>query len=213
MGKRKIVIWDWNGTLINDVDASIFVMNSMLAERGLPVMKSRADYHEVFGFPVFEYYKRLGLDFEREPFEILAKVFIEGFQDKILESSLFPEVPKVLERFRKNGVSQIIISASKMEHLLEQVGNYPIGHFFDHIYGLDDYYAKSKIDVGKRFALQNGISGSDMLVIGDTCHDFELARELNCRCVLVANGHQSRKVLSGCCCEIIDSLSEISMLL
>lgn len=211
MKKSKYIIWDWNGTLLDDVDISITVMNAILSERGLPLIESRSAYQELFCFPVIDYYRKVGLDFEKEPFEALAKVFIENFQRDVMKSLLFPDALNILEHFKSSSAVQIILSASKTDNLIEQVAGFPIGHFFNHICGLDNFYAKSKIDVGKRFVEQNNLSGEDLLIVGDTCHDYELALELNCRCVLVANGHQSKNLLSACKCEIIDNLSELCL--
>lgn len=37
----KTVVWDWNGTLLDDVEISRQVMNRMLSRRGLPVLETR----------------------------------------------------------------------------------------------------------------------------------------------------------------------------
>ena len=33
---HRHLIWDWNGTLLDDLDLSVDVMNTLLARRGLP---------------------------------------------------------------------------------------------------------------------------------------------------------------------------------
>ena len=65
------VVWDWNGTLFDDVALCIQVMNGMLEKRGLPRLAGPKQYRQVFTFPVEEYYKALGFDFSREPFSQL----------------------------------------------------------------------------------------------------------------------------------------------
>lgn len=51
--KRKYshVIWDWNGTLFDDVDWCIEVINIMLAKRKIQTIQSVAEYHKAFCFP------------------------------------------------------------------------------------------------------------------------------------------------------------------
>ena len=72
----KHIIWDWNGTLFNDVEMSVSVMNSILKERKLPIMTVEY-YRSIFTFPVVDYYKKLNLNFKEEPFEIVGKIFID----------------------------------------------------------------------------------------------------------------------------------------
>jgi phosphoglycolate phosphatase len=70
MQKRRIrnIIWDWNGTLLNDMVICIECMNTMLNKRSLPQLSSD-HYREVFTFPVREYFLQIGFDFSTEDFE------------------------------------------------------------------------------------------------------------------------------------------------
>ena len=76
-GSYKGIIWDWNGTLLNDTKLAVESMNKILLKRGLPVLTVER-YKHVFTFPVRDYYQSVGFDFDKEPFEIPAMEFIEG---------------------------------------------------------------------------------------------------------------------------------------
>ena len=77
--KYTHIIWDFNGTVLDDVEAGIRSVNDMLAARGLPVITSVAQYRELFSFPVIDYYRRLGLDVEKEDYyTILAPLWVSG---------------------------------------------------------------------------------------------------------------------------------------
>ena len=62
---KKSIIWDWNGTLLNDAELALFSINVMLKKRLLPTL-SLPEYKQVFNFPVKDYYLRIGFDFEKE---------------------------------------------------------------------------------------------------------------------------------------------------
>ena len=64
--KYKRVIWDWNGTLLDDFDISIDAINEMFEERGMPKFKDKEDYLKHFCFPIEKYYKNVGFDFLKE---------------------------------------------------------------------------------------------------------------------------------------------------
>ncbi|MCJ7554278.1 MAG: HAD family hydrolase, partial [Ignavibacteriaceae bacterium] len=78
-GKTRHIIWDWNGTLFNDVVLCKDIMNNILKRFDLPLL-SLEKYREVFTFPVEDYYKKAGLDFNITPFEILGKDFMDEYE-------------------------------------------------------------------------------------------------------------------------------------
>ena len=70
-------MWDFNGTIFDDAEAGIDAVNKMLSERGLNVIESRERYKEIFDFPIEEYYRGLGFDFDKEPYEYLAPIWVD----------------------------------------------------------------------------------------------------------------------------------------
>ena len=66
------VVWDWNGTLLDDAEVCLAVMDRMLVRRGLPPIGDMERYREIFTFPVRDYYALAGLDMDAEPFTDLA---------------------------------------------------------------------------------------------------------------------------------------------
>ncbi len=104
LNKYTHVIWDWNGTLLNDVAWCMTRINVMLKSRGLSTLDSIEMYHRVFGFPVKDYYERVGFDFEKEPFEALAAEYIELYHSNDNNLSLFPGAREVLFDLKHNGI-------------------------------------------------------------------------------------------------------------
>jgi phosphoglycolate phosphatase len=75
LAHKKHIIWDWNGTLLDDVDEVVEVTSQMLVDHGLQPV-THEQYRAVFCFPISQYYRRLGFDFERAPFETLSDQFV-----------------------------------------------------------------------------------------------------------------------------------------
>ena len=210
--KYKHIIWDWNGTLLDDVDIVIDAMNNLLRRRGLPPL-NRKSYKHIFTFPVKDYYARLGFDFLNEPYEKLADEFTaEIFSNKYCYK-LFPEVEGILEKVHCLGMSQSILSASLQDKLTEMVDTFGIGRYFEAVNGLSNHYAQSKIEAGKQCLSTLEIKMDEVILIGDTTHDFEAAAALGCDCLLIANGHQSYTRLKPLKAGLVNSLSEAGELL
>ena len=72
----KHIIWDWNGTLLDDLDVSMDALNSILTKEQLPLVLDKDEYRKYFQFPVIEYYKKVGFDFAKTPFPILSLIHI-----------------------------------------------------------------------------------------------------------------------------------------
>jgi len=204
----KGIIWDWNGTLLDDTKLAVETMNEMLGKRNLPTL-SVDQYKEVFTFPVKDYYEKIGFDFELEPFEIPAIEFIERYNKIVSDCNLHNDAIPVLNYLQSHQIRQFIVSAMQQEMLDQCMEHYDIGKYFEYVSGLDNHYAASKVDNARRLIDELQLNPEDLILIGDTIHDFEVSSELGCKCILIANGHQSRLVLQSTGTTIVDSLMQL----
>ncbi len=194
MTKYKNVIWDWNGTLLNDVSACVQSMNMLLKERSLPEINEQI-YKEVFTFPVKDYYEKIGFDFTREKFDGPALKFIEYFHLNLPSVQLFSDAKTILNHFHNQGKNQVILSAMEQFTLEQSVKNLRISKYFNKIVGLDDHFARSKTEQGKYLIESKQFIRNETIMIGDTLHDKEVAESMGVDCILVAQGHQSMRRL------------------
>lgn len=79
MQANGMIFWDWNGTLMDDVDFTHSCLNWMLETHGYPQRYDLAAYREIFGFPIEEYYIRAGFNFAKHPYAELAERFMEYY--------------------------------------------------------------------------------------------------------------------------------------
>lgn len=212
MSNRTTIIWDWNGTLLDDAEICLEAINLMLKKRTLPEL-SMSRYREVFTFPVIDYYRKVGFDFTKEEWDPVAMEFINLYLKALPACSLTPFATEVLEKFRQKGYRQAIISAMEHEALLKSVKDLGIYDYFEFIGGIGNHYGGGKIENARNYFTRSGINPEMATLIGDTLHDSEVASELHCKCILVATGHQSLSRLAKTGLPVITDLSEISSLL
>jgi phosphoglycolate phosphatase len=208
--KYSHVIWDWNGTLFNDVDLCSDVFNNLLKKRNINPL-SLNQYKDIFTFPVRNYYEKAGLDFNLYSFEVLGQEWMEEYELRKKSCSLFGDSIDVLQHFRSLGLEQSILSAYPRNALLDIVNSMGIESYFKFIYGLDHIYATGKTQLGMELVKEIG-TGSRILFIGDTDHDFEVAKEIGADCVLIADGHQAKSRLLETGALVIDQLIELKKL-
>ena len=206
---KKYLVWDWNGTLFDDVPTCLAVMNDMLARRGLPLIRGEEHYRELFTFPVSEYYQRAGLDFTREPFEALAGEYIEDYNRRAKSCRLYSGAERVLDELSALGVRQLIASASEQTSLESQVGQFGIENRFEALLGIGNSYGGGKAGLARAYFQERGADLKEALFVGDTTHDFEVAKEMGCGCVLIAAGHQDRSRLEATGAPVLESVREL----
>lgn len=182
------VCWDWNGTLLDDTEVARAAMNTVLAERGLPVVPDPAAYRALFGFPVPAFYERLGI--VDADFRVAAGRYLELFAALVDQARLQAEAVATLSAITRLGVEQVLISATVPETLHRQMAPHAIDEHFVQILGITDAYVPSKAAVVATWLQSSGHDPRRVLMVGDTNHDEEIATELDVRFVRFSLGHQ-----------------------
>lgn len=210
MSRYSHIIWDWNGTLIDDVWLGVEIINEMLIARGIPPITIER-YRSVFGFPVRDYYREIGFLVDEEPeWEAIATEFIACYHRRMGEIRLFPDVKAVLTAFQEQGLVQVILSAMEQKTLTRHVAALGIAQYFSLIQGIDNHYANGKGHMAKSVGERLGTDPQNILFIGDTLHDIEVARSIGCECVLCSRGHQSKERLITAGVPVVDSFEELT---
>ncbi len=186
--KYKYIIWDWNGTLLNDIGASLASVNDMLALRGRAPID--IDYYkECIGVPIIKFYEKV-FDMEKEDYSIIIKQYNEGYLYHLRNVGLTDGALEALEYFKKSGAKQVIVSSSNNDQLCINAKKYGVSGYFDEILGAGDYFAGSKIERAKDYLSKNSAQKKEVLVIGDLWHDAEMADTLGADCILLTSGHE-----------------------
>lgn len=202
----KYVIFDFNGTLVDDIDLCITSLNILVKKYLDRDVVTKKEYRDVFGFPVIDYYKRVGFDFDKLDWYEVGREFQDYYKEHIDEPKLFEGVIEVLEANRKKGLRNIVLSASRTDILIEHLKKLGIYYYFDEILGITDIYADSKIHIARDFIRDK--NPGDYIYLGDSEHDFEVAEAMGVKCILVSYGHVSRERLEKCGVRVIDDIKE-----
>ena len=202
------VIWDFNGTILDDVQLGIDCVNRMLARRGLPILADRDAYHRVFGFPIEDYYRRVGFDFEREDYHsVLAPEWVALYLAGEGGCPVHPGVAETVSAIRGRGLGQVILSASDLTQLTGQLTRLGLAEQFDEILGLDNIHAHGKTALAIAWKQRN--PGAVPLFVGDTEHDADVAEAIGGDCVLFSGGHQSKERLAMRGLPVISAIPEL----
>lgn len=209
----KHVIWDWNGTLLNDTWLCVEVLNGLLARRGRAPI-SEENYRQNFGFPVLHFYEYLGFDTDVDSFDKISREFIGDYEERWFEEcALHPETAEVLTDLAELGMTHSVLSAAKQDALDLGISHYGIRAHFTGLVGTDNIYAQGKVEQGRRWIEQLHWSPGEVVLVGDTLHDFEVAQEIGTHCILMAHGHHTPERLAQTGAPVVHSLRELVDLL
>ncbi len=205
----KHIIWDWNGTLLDDAHVCASAVNRLKLTRGLPLESFEA-YRNSISYPVIEYYKACGFDLSQEPYAALCDDFAQAyaaFADDALEGKglttgqkvrIHPDVVAVLQSGLDAGLSHAIVSASDETTLFRQVEEQGLSAYFVSVVGRSDNHGGTKDHLVKAWVEASGYHRDEILLVGDTEHDYEAAVAAGIRVALIADGHVSSPRLKRC---------------
>ena len=185
------ILWDWNGTLLDDTRAAVDTLNIMLERRGgRPVAMDF--YRDHFAFPVRPFYEAIGVCLENEDWDSLAREYHDVYAEQPVR--LNAEAVVALERVKSSGARQSIISALRQDLLEEITARLGVAKYMDWICGVDNLDGLGKIDRAREMLIEIQKSSpislrpGSFVLIGDSLHDKEVADALGARCVLCGQG-------------------------
>lgn len=201
------IIWDFNGTILDDVQVGIDSANELLRRYNLPTMKDKDSYYKVFGFPIIDYYRRLGFDFDKLDYTVLAHEWVEIYNRLVKDAPVRSGLIETVKALKDLGIKQTVMSMTEEKMLIRQLDELKIKDLFDEVYGLNDIYANSKLALAEGWRASH--PDEEVIFVGDTLHDSESAMVIGCKCYLLSGGHQSDDVLYQSNNEIISSPDEL----
>lgn len=209
--KYDCVFWDWNGTIFDDVRASLDAVNKMLARRSLPPIDLKT-YREYVDTPILKFYEKT-FDMSCEDMDNLAVEFNSAYREFLGDEPLRKGVSEVLSELSAMGVRQCIFSASANAIINRYLTEHKLARYFEAVLGADNYYVESKLNRTINYLKTTGIDPKRTVFIGDAEHDLEVARACGGDCILVTGGHRPESALRNSGAYVISSVIQLPELI
>ena len=208
----KNIIWDWNGTIVNDAWVFVEIMNKILQQEGLPPTTLK-HYRQNFCFPIQDYWRGLGFQFTDESFNKLNKQFIFEYQNKMFLPTLHDKMLTFLKKTKKQKIQQFVLSASEQGLLDKSIAYYNLKGFFNGVYGVNNLNAYGKEDLGVSLCKKHKLYIKDTVLIGDTEYDKDVAKKIGCDVILMSHGHINHQRLLKTKKRVVASVKQLGFLL
>ena len=203
-----LILWDWNGTLIDDSSLCVSILNEILSEYG----KNSVDvcfYRKNFCFPVSAFYRLISLPYDGVEFNTVSATFISKYRKYWKKAMLQPGASFVLQTIHQHGIEQSILSAGKQEDVDRFILHHNLAKYFTSVHGTNNIRAEGKLNVGLEVVRKYECKPSKILLVGDTLHDLEIGNTIGCRTLLYTKGHNHSSVFKSSNGETIDKLEDI----
>jgi phosphoglycolate phosphatase-like HAD superfamily hydrolase len=207
------VVWDWNGTILDDNDAVVTAVNSVCAAFGRAAI-DLAYLQSIYRRPLLSSYQELlGRDLTTDDWANIDRTYHHAYRELLHTTRLAPGVPAELHRWAERGGSQSLLSMWFHDELVPLVTEHGLADLFARVDGL-------RVDVGGHGkaahliehleALQ--VDPDEVTLIGDVLDDADAAEAAGTRCVLVTTGVMARSTLESAGVPVVDSVAEALVL-
>lgn len=214
------LVWDWNGTLLDDNQAVVTAVNHVCAQFDRPAI-TLAQWRALYRRPLTASYEDLlQRSLSERDWEWLEHTYHDAYRaqlDRLPETCFDPEaavrladgVPHALRAWQDGGRSQSLLSMWFHHELVPLVGKLGLAELFARVDGLREHVGGGS----KREHLAEHLTALDLdpaevVVIGDVADDAEAASYVGARCVLVSTGMMSERALSGAGVPVASSIED-----
>ncbi|MER6389852.1 HAD hydrolase-like protein [Streptomyces sp. NPDC001523] len=205
------IVWDWNGTLLHDIDAVILATNASFAEFGFAPITLET-YRELYVVPVPKFYERL---MGRMPTEaewlVMDETFHRHYWSSAETAGLAEGALELLRGWQGAGSTQSLLSLAPHDKLVPLVRTHGIDTHFLRVDGRTgpSHTTKAGHLVRHMAAMAAaGVTADRTVLIGDAVDDALAAAHVGARAVLYTGGSHSRSSLESAGVPVVDTLAE-----
>ena len=203
---RNHLVWDWNGTLLNDLSLVVASTNAALANAAGPLVTAE-EHRAQFRRPISDYYAEvLGRALDAEEYARLDKLFHDAYRVGLASCGLAADAAAAM---RVWAGSQSLLSMWFHDELVPVVDNHGLTAMFRRIDGLrSSVGGDRKAGHLARHLAELGVDGRETVLIGDSIDDAEAADSVGAHCVLYTGGFTDPGRLRAAGWPVADSLTE-----
>ncbi|WP_289030068.1 HAD-IA family hydrolase [uncultured Paraglaciecola sp.] len=209
--KYKAIIFDWDGTLMDSVTKIVESMQISAKHFGLPV-PSYNEAKNVIGISLLPALKKLfSIDDHEEAIKLMV-TYKEHFKNHSqISSPMFEGALDMLEELKSRGHVLAVATGKARLGLEHNLLHSNTGHLFTTSRTADDANSKPSPDMLKQILAELNLQASEVVMVGDTTYDMEMAESIGMDRVAVSFGvHESKTLMRHKPIAIIDSLSELT---
>ncbi len=197
----KLVAFDWNGTILSDTNAVVRTESHVLKHYGLPPTNLKK-FQEIYDMPISKYWIKMGIEEElfKTDADKIYKLFIDFYEPQERISRTRAGTKEIFEFLKQNGIRIVIFSNHPEGHIIRQLKRLNLTSYVEQVFGRGEadnshMHARSKGAKLNAFVVSEKISPNNVLTVGDTIEEIEVAQEYKFKSAALTGGYQSERRL------------------
>ena len=191
----KVVIFDWDGTLIDSVDHIADSLQQAATELGYPDLEREA-YRDIIGLGMIEALEKLYPGLTREEIVRIREGYAGYFFQKMTTpQNVFDGMADVVADICRSGRGCSVATGKSRKGLAKALTTSGLGHHFDITRCADETRSKPDPLMLEEILEFYGFQPEEAVMIGDTRYDLDMARRIGMPAIGVEWGVHTRDVL------------------
>jgi len=193
----KVVIFDWDGTLVDSVDHIADSLHQAATDLGFPALEREA-YRDIIGLGMVEALEKLYPGLSHEEITSIREGYANYFFRKVTTpQNLFEGMGEVVLNLQQSGRGCSVATGKSRRGLDPALVSSGLGSHFDITRCADETRSKPDPRMLEEILLFYGIKPAEAVMIGDTRYDLEMAQRIGMPSIGVEWGVHKRDVLGG----------------
>ncbi len=187
----KVIIFDFDGTIADTLDAVVSITNRLAGDFGYK-QTSLEELAILRNLNSRQIIKQSGVSIFKIPF-LIRKVLSE-LNNEIQVLSAFPGIKEALIELKNQGNRLGIITSNSKENVTAFLNKNGLQELFDFIYSGATIFGKSKVI--NRVLKSENLKSEEVIYVGDETRDIEAAKRTQIKAIAVSWGFNSKEVLA-----------------
>ncbi len=195
-----LAVFDWNGTVFDDISANFDGANAALATLGKPAINLKK-YRDTFDFPIIHFYERnnVNLDFYLKDIKKANDAFFLLYEKLAAQCPARHGAEDLLQWLTKNNITIIILSNHTDESIRRNLNRLELLSYIDQIssnpHDNDIIFKMNKQERLQKLMEKQRFDPKKTFIIGDSLEEPQIAKNLGLLSISITGGCLSEERL------------------
>ncbi|MFC1648232.1 HAD family hydrolase [Nanoarchaeota archaeon] len=215
----KLVVFDWNGTILADARLS-WKADDIIFEKFGNGQISFKQFQDTFEIPVNIFYEKNGLSQEKAEanLEEIRETFHNTYEELAKHARTRHGARKLLKWLQKNNIPAVLLSNHTVTGIDHQIKRLKIDNYFAAVLANstrgDAFHSATKTEKLRKYMETHSYKPEEVMIVGDTVEEYEIGSEMGLKTTLITDGYHSLERLKKCNCDyLINKLPELTKIL
>lgn len=201
--RYRVIIFDWDGTLVDSTQRIVDSMQQAAREVGLNKVPDAA-VQNIIGLGLPEALRAVWPDINPSQLDAMRQVYARFFvSDSQVGMDFFPGARAMLDTLLARGYLLAVATGKSRKGLDRLLQDLKVGHLFATTRCADETRSKPDPLMLEEIMSELSVAASEVLMVGDTTYDLDMAKAAGVDSVAMGHGAHDDQQLMACSPETV----------